>query len=223
MKKNLLIILIIYITPIKAQTWVTIPDANFVSALQDIIPAALIGDQLNTESPVVTTTYSLDVGGHGITNLFGIQFFSSLVSLQCQNNGLSKLPQLPPTLKELICYSNQLTELPVLTNSLTILDCSSNQLTNLPALPTSLKNLACTKNKLSGLPDLPRTLTDLICSFNKINCFPVLPNGIINIDLSDNPFICLPNYIKAMENDTAKAPLCEPGNKDGCIVGANKK
>jgi Leucine-rich repeat (LRR) protein len=208
---------------VSGQTWVTVPDANFVSALQDVIPAALIGDQLNTESPVVTATYSLDVGGHGITNLYGIQFFTSLVSLHCENNGLYTLPKLPESLKELYCNSNQLTTLPALTNSLTILDCSSNQLINLPLLPTSLKNLSCAKNKLTSLPDLPKTLTDLICSYNNINCFPILPNSIINIDIGNNPFICLPNYVKAMENDTAKAPLCQPGNKHGCLVGANKK
>ncbi len=223
MKKLILFILLIYITQTKAQTWVVIPDANLVSVLEDIIPAAVIGNQLNTESPVVTATYSLDVGGHGITNLFGIQFFTSLVSLHCENNGLSTLPQLPSTLKELYCNSNQLTDLPVLTNSLTILDCSSNQLTNLPALPASLKNLACSKNKLSGLPELPTRLTDLICSDNKIVCFPVLPNSIIIMDISNNPFICLPNYIKSMENDTVKTPLCQPGNKHGCLIGANKK
>jgi Leucine-rich repeat (LRR) protein len=208
---------------LSAQTWVTIPDANFVSALQDIIPDALIGNQLNTESPIVAATYSLDVGGHGITNLFGIQYFSSLVSLQCQNNGLYTLPKLPESLKELYCNSNQLTALPTLSSSLTILDCSSNQLSNLPILPASLKNLSCAKNKLTTLPNLPRTLTDLICSYNKIICFPILPNGIINIDIGNNPFTCLPNYIKAIENDTAKAPLCEPGNKNGCLVGGSKK
>jgi Leucine-rich repeat (LRR) protein len=223
MKKLILLFLLISLTKTKAQTWVTLPDANLVSVLEDLIPAAVIGNQLNTESPVVTATYSLDVGGHGITNLFGIQFFTSLVSLQCQNNGLTTLPQLPTTLKELICNSNQLTELPVLTNSLTILDCSSNQLTSLPALPASLKNLACSKNKLSGLPELPRTITDLICSDNKIVCFPILPNSIITLDISNNPYTCLPNYIKSIENDTAKAPLCQPGNKHGCMVGANKK
>lgn len=206
-----------------AQTWVTIPDPNFVSALQDVIPAAIIGDQLNTESPVVTATYSLDVGGQGITNLYGIQFFTSLTSLQCQNNGLYSLPELPNSLLELYCNSNQLTSLPALASSLTILDCSSNQLTNLPALPATLKNLACSKNKLTTLPELPKHLTDLLCNNNKIICFPVLPNSITAIDLSNNPFICLPNYIKEMENDTAKAPLCEPGNKNGCVVGNGKK
>ena len=227
MKKIILIIFLIFVNQTKAQGWVNIPDANLVSVLEDIIPAAVIGNQLNTESPVVTTTYSLDVEGKGITNLFGIQFFTALVSLQCENNGLTSLPPLPSTLKELYCNSNQLTELPDLPNSLIILDCSSNQLTSLPALPPSLKNLACSTNKLTGLPELPKTLTDLVCSGNKINCFPILPNSIINIDIRNNPFLCLPNYIKSMENDTAKAPLCQPGNKHGCMVGAavggNKK
>jgi Leucine-rich repeat (LRR) protein len=206
-----------------AQTWVNIPDANFISLLQDIIPAAVIGNQLNTESPVVANTFSLDVDGHGITNLFGIQFFTSLTSLNCSNNGLLLLPPLPPSLTEFYCNSNQLESLPDLPASLTILDCSSNQLTNLPVLPSSLKRLACSRNNLAGLPTLPGSLTELICYGNKINCIPVLPNSIVAIDISNNSFTCIPNYIKTMENDSIKYPLCEIGNKNGCAVIPGKK
>ncbi|MHB8402554.1 MAG: hypothetical protein ACYDCN_11135 [Bacteroidia bacterium] len=206
-----------------AQTWVTIPDAKLVSALQDIIPAAIIGDQLNTESPVVTGTYSLDVGGHGITNLYGIQFFTSLTYLECQNNGLLTLPPLPPTLLELYCNSNQLSSLPTLPTSLTVLDCSSNEITILPALPATLKNLTCFKNKLTALPELPKSLTDLLCYNNKIQCLPILPNSITTIEISKNLFTCIPNYVKSMADDTANYSLCTPGNKNGCVVVKGKK
>ena len=207
----------------KSQTWVNIPDANFILVLQDVIPAAIIGDQLNTESPVVAATYSLDLGGKGITNLFGIQFFTSLTSLTCSNNGLLLLPPLPPSLSELYCNSNQLTSLPDLPASLTVLDCSSNQLTTLPALPASLKKLTCFRNMLAGLPTLPGSLTELICYANKITCMPILPNSIGVIDISSNRLACLPNYIKTMENDSVKFPLCEPGNKNGCPLATGKK
>ena len=226
-KKNLLIAILVACCLLsitsKAQTWVTIPDANFISALQDVVPAAIIGDQINTESPVIAATFSLDLGGKGITNLFGIQFFTSLNSLTCSNNGLLLLPPLPPVLKELYCNSNQLTSFPDLPGSLTILDCSSNQLNSLPELPATLKKLSCFRNNLAGLPSLPPSLTELVCYANKITCMPALPNTISIIDLSNNLLTCLPNYIKEMENDTVKLPLCEPGNKNGCTVISGKK
>ena len=207
----------------KAQGWVKIPDANFLSALQDIIPAAVIGDQLNTESPVVTSTHSLDIGGRGVTNLSGIQYFTSLTHLECQNNGLVSLPALPPTLLELYCYSNQLTALPDLPALLTVLDCSTNELTSLPILPKGLKNLSCFKNKITTLPDLPKTITDLIIYSNKLTCLPILSANITAIDISKNQLSCVPNYIKPMGDDTTNYTLCTEGNKNGCLVAKAKK
>ena len=194
-----------------------------VNVLQDIIPAAMIGDQLNTESPVVINTNSLDLGGHGITNLFGIQFFTSLEKLECQNNGLLVLPNLPPSLKELYCNSNQLSSLPELPSNLTHLDCSSNDLNLLPKLPTSLKSLTCFRNKLTSLPELPKGLTELICYNNKILCLPVLPNSLKAMDISKNQITCIPNHISLMDTDSLPYPICETGNKNGCIPNGQKK
>src|ERR1039458_1644313 len=106
-----------------AQTWVTIPDAQFVTYLQSIIPAAMSGNQMNTSSTLVTTTtHSINVQGKGIANLSGIQYFTSLTYLSCGANYLTSLPTLPNTLSYLDCGGNSLTSLPALTNSLTFLD-----------------------------------------------------------------------------------------------------
>ena len=213
-------------TNAQEQGWVTIPDNKLVLALQDIVPAAMIGEQLNTESPVVTNTYSLDVGGKGITNLYGIQFFTNLTHLECQNNGLMSLPELPTTLVELFCNSNQLTSLPKLPESLTVLDCSSNELTILPKLPASLKNLTCFKNKITTLPELPKTITDLLIYNNKLTCLPVLSTNITTLEISKNLFTCVPNRIPAMGDDSTKYQICnEANNKNGCptTVKAKKK
>lgn len=207
----------------KSQTWVTIPDANLVSALQDIVPSAMIGDQLNTESPVVVATHTLDVGGHGIINPFGLQFFTSLDVLECPNNSIASFPTLPESLKELYCQFNQLSSLPVLPKNLTVLDCASNQLDALPTLPSSLKNLSCSKNKLTILPELPKGLTDFLCYNNKLSCLPIIPNSINIIEISGNLFNCVPNYIKPMAEDTSKYSLCTEGNKNGCAVVKSKK
>lgn len=227
LKNCFIVVLIFYSSFIninaQAQNWVKIPDANLLSALQDIMPDAVIGDQLNTESPVVTSTYSLDVGGHGITNLTGIQYFTSLTHLECQNNGILSLPPLPPTLLELYCYSNQLTALPDLPASLTVLDCSSNELTSLPVLPKGLKNLSCAKNKITTLPELPKTITDLIIANNRLTCLPILSQNITSIDVTKNPLNCVPNYIKPMGDDSTNYSICAEGNKNGCPVAKAKK
>ena len=161
----------------KAQTWVTIPDANFAHYLDSIIPAAMSGNQMNTSSTLVTTTtHTIVVNGKGIANLSGIQYFNSLTYLYCPNNSLLSLPALPNSLITLICSGNQLNSLPALPNSMTTLVCGGNALTSLPTLPNSLGNLQCWYNKLTSLPTLPHLLGDLGCQNNLLTSLPTLPD-----------------------------------------------
>ena len=208
-----------FVTNTNAQTWVTIPDANFVTYLQALIPAAMSGNQLNTSSTLVTsTTHSISVGGRSIADLSGIQYFTSLTYLICYNNSLTNLPTFPNTLTSLNCEGNQLTSLPTLPNSLLVLNCGYNSLTNLPVLPNSLQTLWCHYNSLTTLPALPNTLSYLYCDSNDITCFPTFPNSITTFSVNNNSFNCFPNYIAAMGNDTTIYPLCAAGNSNGCAV-----
>src|ERR1019366_6664642 len=130
MKKFLLLLSLVCIRQVNAQTWVTIPDANFVTCLQNYVPAAMHGDSLNTSSTLVTTTtYSITVSSRSIANLFGIQYFTSLTYLDCSYNSITNLPALPNTLTNLLCNWNALTSLPALPNTLTYLDCYVNSIT----------------------------------------------------------------------------------------------
>src|ERR1019366_6595103 len=101
-----------------AQTWVTIPDANFVTYLQSIIPAAMSGNQMDiTNTLVTTTTHSISAYGRAISSFIGIQYFTSLTYLDCSSNNLTSLPLLPTTLTFLNCsYNTYLTSLPPLPN-----------------------------------------------------------------------------------------------------------
>ena len=74
-------------------------------------------------------------------------------SLDCHNNQLTTLPDLPQSLTRLWCYENELTILPDLPQSLTVLECDNNQLTTLPALHYGLTELVCGGNQLTTLPD----------------------------------------------------------------------
>ena len=69
--------------------------------------------------------------------------YDEIVYIDCYNNNLSSLPQLPNSLEVLSCKYNNLSSLPQLSNSLKDLYCNNNNLSNLPQLPNSLKELYC--------------------------------------------------------------------------------
>ncbi|HEX7413224.1 MAG TPA: T9SS type A sorting domain-containing protein [Bacteroidia bacterium] len=243
MKKVLLILSLIAMRQIHGQTWVTIPDANFATYLQSKIPAAMSGNQMDTSSTLVTTTKHINVSNRGISNLFGVQYFSSLDTLECSwnklttlpilpnsltylycaNDSLISLPVLPISLIYLQCMENSLTNLPTLPNSLYYLDCASNSLMNLPALPSSLAWLLCNGNYLTTLPTLPSSLMNLGCNYNNITCFPNFPTSIIGWGIDPNPYNCLPNHTSSMSAADLAVPLCAAGNSNGCTVAGIKQ
>ena len=99
MKKLIILISIIFIQKINAQTWVAIPDGNFASYLQSTMPSAMNGNSLNITSTLVTSgTQTINCGALGISNLSGIEYFTSLTYLSCTNNSLTSFPPLATTL-----------------------------------------------------------------------------------------------------------------------------
>ncbi len=238
MKKLILLLAFIYLTKTNAQTWVNIPDANFASYLQGLVPSAMSGTSLNITSTLVTVgTQTIIVQNLGISNLNGVQYFTSLTVLYCDYNFLTSLPILPNSLQILYCEQNSLTSLPTLPNSLKYLDCHINSLNNLPALPNTLQHLSCSNNSITSLPTLPNSLQYLDCSLNSlsnlpvlppslvnfycynnnISCFPTFPNSIAVIGINVNPYNCLPNYVLPAMNSYSNTPLCGPGNTNGCL------
>ena len=193
MRKIITILTIILTINSSAQTYVTIPDANFVTYLQGLIPAAMSGNQLNTSSTLVTTTtHTINVNSLSIANLSGVQYFSSLTYLDCGSNTLTILPALPSTLTYLACGGNSLTSLPALPNSIAYIDCNTNSLSALPTLPTSLSNIFCYTNSLTTLPALPNSLIYLDCSSNHITSLPAIPPALIQLECTDNNLTTLP-------------------------------
>jgi hypothetical protein len=185
------------------------------------VPTAFKGDSLNTSSTLVTTTtHTINVNGLSITNLSGVQYFTSLTDLSCGTNSLTSLPSLPNSLTVLDCINNSLTYLPTLPNSLTslfcddnyltsisalpnsltILYCENNSLTSLPSLPDSLIILYCATNSLSNLPSLPNSLAYLDCSSNSLTSLPVLPNVLVNFDCGGNTIGCFPAFPNSITN-----------------------
>ncbi|HTA63476.1 MAG TPA: T9SS type A sorting domain-containing protein, partial [Bacteroidia bacterium] len=194
MKKIITLFAIVFCLNTKAQTWVTIPDSNFVIYLHQIIPAAMNGNQMNTSSTLVTTTtHSINVNGLGIANLSGIQYITTLTYLNCNNNQLTSLPTLPNSLTYLNCGGNSFANLPTLPNSIDTLNCSSNSITSLPTLPSSLIYLKCGYNLyLTNLPTLPNSLNYLDCSVSNLSSLPALPNSLRTLYCQENSLITLP-------------------------------
>ena len=223
MKKLLLLSLLVNNGKISSQTYVMIPDPNFVTYLQGIIPAAMNGNSLNISSPLVTTTtQTLNISSTSISNLSGIQYFTSLnyldcsynylnnlsalpnsvQTLVCNNNSLNTISTFPTSLQTLFCQYNSLTSLPTLPNSITNINCQFNGLTNLPALPNSLQNLNCQYNSLTILPALPNSLQNLNCIFNLLTSLPALPNSLLTLNCGYNYSLgnitTLPNSLQTL-------------------------
>lgn len=107
---------------------------------------------LTTEERYAVTAINVD--GKSISSLQGVELFTNLTKLECNNNNLQTLDiRYNKALKELHCSQNKLTELNVKNNQkLIVLSCFDNQLTELDlSWNTELENLSCGRNKLTSL------------------------------------------------------------------------
>jgi hypothetical protein len=116
-----------------------------------------------------------------ITDLTGIEAFTSLTYLNCSSNDLTSLNVSSNTaLLVLYCFYNLLTDLNVNTNtSLEELVCDNNLLTSLDvSANTSLNILRCSNNELTSLDVSGNTaLTLLRCSNNQIGSLDISNNS----------------------------------------------
>lgn len=217
MKEKLSILFILLITTCFSQN-VTIPDANFKAALtsSNCVDADLNNfyesdADLNNDGEIQVSEAAiiqrLKVSNKSISNLTGIESFSNLKKLLCNNNLLTTVNFTSnPALQQIDCYSNSFVNLTINgLPQLTALNISPNSslqnltVTNNSALSTlgvgsiaSLVSINCSNNALTSL-DLNYTLSNLTtlnCSNNQItssslNLGNSIPN-LSNINLSNN-------------------------------------
>lgn len=164
------------------------PDANFRKALSEM---EIGRDGVLTDAEIDKLT-ALSVSDQKISDLTGVDVFTSLEKLYCERNQVKKIPELPQSLEELWCHNNQLTELPELPSELEMLYCINNQLTKLPELPESLNSLYCDGNELTELPELPDSMRWLYCNYNKLTELPELPVKLISLRCYENELTYLP-------------------------------
>ena len=170
------------------------PDENFRSWLR----AQEYGnDNVITDAEIVNLK-KINVNDQNIQSLKGIEYFTELWWLECNNNQLTALDLSECTeLSHLRCNNNQLTSLDVSQNTLlTELQCDNNQLTSLNVIGCArLDRLSCSNNKLTALNvsgcDM---LRNLFCSNNQLKELNVSDTGISRIE-------CYQNRIKGAAMD----------------------
>jgi hypothetical protein len=175
---------------------VNIPDANFKNALVNTNCADLDGDgtldgdvDTNNDGEIqeseAQAVLSLFVMGKYISSLEGIQSFTNILKLFCDENQLSSLDiSQNPNLEVLDCNDNKLTNLDVSQNSnLRSLYCRNNQLTNLDVSQNSnLRTLSCAINQLTNLNVTQNSnLETLECSNNLITNLYLTQNQNLSV------------------------------------------
>ena len=192
MKKLLLILLCLPIIILAQQTYV--PDDNFEAYLEaNGMGNGVPYDDYVTTANINTVTF-LDVSNASINNLTGIEDFTSLTTLYCNDNFLTSLDLSNLSLlTDLRCYGNQLTSLDLSFNDdINVVNCDNNQITNLNLSQiTTLTYLNCDNNQLTSL-DVSNNaaLNQLICNNNQLTNL-VVSNGnnsnFIGFSATSNP------------------------------------
>lgn len=195
MKTILLSAFLLLLTSTFAQTYVTIPDANFAEWLRTYIPNAMKVDQLDVTHQDVLSRKTIRIDAYGVENIIGIEYFTSLENLEIINfskyqtgksNKINTFPKLPTSILSLTLDNIELSQVDFLPSSLQFLNLSQNYLTSLPSLPASLTFLNCQNNQITQLPTLPKTLSQLIANGNQLQVIPELPESLAILDLSNN-------------------------------------
>ena len=173
-----------------------VPDDNFEAYLE----ANGMGDGIGNNDSVNTSSISnvtlLDVSNQNIDSLIGIQDFTAITELNCNNNQLTSLDVSQNTvLSHLNCGGTQLSSLDVTQNlALTNLYCYNNQLSSLDvAQNNALSVLWCYNNQLASLNVTQNTvLTELRCYNNQLSSLDVTQNtALTDLRCYDNPLSSL--------------------------------
>ena len=155
-----------------------VPDNNFEQRLIQLGYDNILDDSVLTSN--INTIISLDVSFQNISSLIGIEDFSSLRNLYCNDNYIINIDVSDlSNLRRFDCQWNSITSIDVTQNlDLENFDCGANYITVLDVSNNlALTDLACYGNSLTTL-DVSNnlSLTGLWCPFNSIT----------SLDLSDH-------------------------------------
>ncbi len=224
MKKKCLVIFLILLTSETYCQIVTIPDANFKSALVNdlVIDTNFDGipdDDVDTNndgeiqvSEAEAVHPSLFIEDKGIISLVGISSFTQLFNLYCANNQLVTLDVSQNIhLRRLECENNQLINLNITQNQgLEYLYCDRNSLTTLDISHNpNLFWLNCYDNELTHLDTTENPDLWYLRCFN---------NQLTNLDISQNPNMFILN---CSENQLSDLNTTQNPNLNEIYCGPN--
>ena len=199
--KKVILLLFYCFSNISHSQNVNIPDANFKSALLSNTSINTNADGEIQVSEAIAYSGAISVSNKNISDLAGIEAFTSITGLDCS--------------------SNQLTTLNVSSNPLlSTLGCNNNQLASLNiSANTGLVNLVCGFNQLNGLSLSSNTaLTSVDCGNNNITALNLSANTAL-VTLS-----CYNNQLTALNltglNDL-KYVNCQQNQLGGLDVSGN--
>lgn len=183
------------------------PDENFRTWL---LSQEYGADGVLTDEELENIT-SINVSNKNIQSLKGIEFFTALTELVCDNNQLTFLDLSQNlALETLSCYNNQLTMLNVAQNeALKTLSCYNNQMTALDVTHNvALEMLSCYNNQLTTIDLSYNTaLVGLSCYNNKITQLDVSQNvALTMLYIYQNQI-----YGEAMDSLVNSLPVVENG------------
>jgi uncharacterized repeat protein (TIGR01451 family) len=206
MKKLLALFSILFVLGLSnsfSQPFVNIPDANFAAWLNNNYPTCMNGNEMNTTCPAILSATNVNVQSYNISDLTGIEHFTSLLFLNCSFNQISFLPTLPPNLINLNCLGNQLTSLPELPQGLLFIDFSSNfNLTSIAGWPANIQSIAMGSTALTvaAIPTFPETVTFLSLQGLQLTELPTLPPNVNTLFIGSNPLGTLPELPISITN-----------------------
>ena len=168
------------------------PDANF----RTVVKKFDTNQDSSLSDTEIAAVKKINCSNKGITNLKGIEYFTSLNILRCTDNQLTALDVSENTaLTKLNCCFNKLTSLDVSKNTALIsLSCVCNQLTSLDVSKnTALQILNCNYNQLTVLDVSKNTaLTGLKCRNNQLTVLDVSKNtALTDLECRDNQLTVL--------------------------------
>jgi Leucine-rich repeat (LRR) protein len=176
---------------------VNIPDSTFKAYL---LADTLINTNHDTEiqvSEAAAFTGEISISFLNISDLTGLEAFTSITGLDCSYNSLNNIDLTHNTaLQYLNCASSTVSNLNVSNNTaLTYIQCEVNSISSLDlSLDTALHYLECELNSISSLDVTHNTHLDTFFCFN---------NLISNLDLHLNPnlsaFDCSHNSLSSLD------------------------